>query len=423
MSGRILIWVAALAVSSAPSLVVLTALPSEATSVKKTTIKVVLTSPKGVRAQVRLKRGSRVHEVVKEADAPRKAVHKVKVPPGTYRVRAKRTVVEGTTYVAVVDKRAVRARSGTTARVTATWAPVGKTTRVSVASDGTQARRDSYAPAISADGRYIAFKSTARSLVPGDTNRKSDVFVRDRVTGTTTRVSVASDGTEATGRSDEPTISGDGRYIAFESRARNLLPGRTAKRGHVYVHNRVTGATRLVSVAPGGAQADSPSSSPAISGDGRYIVFESQASNLVPGGTNGVIHVFVHDRVARTTALATVASDGTQANSYSYNPAISGNGRYVAFDSEAGNLVPDDTQRPWWAEIRSIPDVFMHDRLTGSTIRISVASDGTEAGKASFNAAISGDGRYVAYESFASNLVPADTNKRFDVFLWQRPGR
>ena len=164
-----------------------------------------------------------------------------------------------------------------------------------MATDGTQANGDSASPAISADGRYVAFGSDASNLVPGDTNGTSDVFVRDLRSGTTQRVSVATDGTQANGDSDSPAISADGRYVAFASYASNLVPGDTNGTADVFVRDLRSGTTRRVSVATDGTQANGDSGSPAISADGRYVAFESDASNLVPGDTNHCVDVFVRD--------------------------------------------------------------------------------------------------------------------------------
>jgi Tol biopolymer transport system component len=289
----------------------------------------------------------------------------------------------------------------------------GQTTRVSVASDGTQGNGESRYPSISADGRYVAFMSYASNLVPGDTNGKADVFVHDRLTGQTTRVSVASDGTQGNGDSwGWPSISADGRYVAFESSASNLVPGDTNGRADIFVHDRLTGQTTRVSVASDGTQGNNSSVWPSISADGRYVAFMSYASNLVPGDTNGALDIFVHDRLTGQTTRVSVASDGTQGNGYSWDSSISADGRYVAFESWASNLVPGDTNGK--------QDIFVHDRLTGQTTRVSVASDGTEGNNNSGWPSISADGRYVAFHSDASNLVPGDTNGRADVFVAMR---
>ena len=171
----------------------------------------------------------------------------------------------------------------------------GTTRRVSLASDGTQANDFSENPAISADGRYVAFDSVASNLVPGDTNQPSDVFVRDLRSGTTRLVSLAMNGAQANDSSDYPAISADGRYVAFRSFATNLVPGGTNGSEDVFVRDLRSGTTRRVSVAPGGRQANGESFTPAISADGRYVAFDSSASNLVPGDTNHASDVFVRD--------------------------------------------------------------------------------------------------------------------------------
>jgi hypothetical protein len=173
---------------------------------------------------------------------------------------------------------------------------IGTTTRVSVASDGTQGNSGSAWSAISADGRYVAFESYASNLMPGDTNGVRDIFVHDRQTGQTNRVSVASGGIQSNNFSELASISADGRYVAFYSGASNLVPGDTNGAGDVFVHDRQTGQTSRVSVASDGMQGNSGSLAPSISADGRYVAFHSIASNLVPGDTNGATDVFVHER-------------------------------------------------------------------------------------------------------------------------------
>ena len=287
----------------------------------------------------------------------------------------------------------------------------GETTRVSVASDRTEGNGGSYRPSISADGRFVAFYSYASNLVPDDKGH-DDVFVHDRQTGATTRVSVASDGTQANGHSHIPSVSADGRFVAFYSYASNLVPGDTNGTHDIFVHDRQTGETTRVSVASDGAQANSYSYVSAISADGRFVAFESYASNLVPADTNGGYDIFVHDRQTGQTTRVSVASDGAEGNQTSEQPSISAHGRFVAFRSSASNLVPGDMNG--WL------DVFVHDRQTGETTRVSVASDGTQGNNWSSSASISGDGRVVAFESHASNLVPGDTNGYKDVFVRDR---
>ena len=290
----------------------------------------------------------------------------------------------------------------------------GDTTRVSVDSSGAQANNYSRFPAISADGRYVAFESEASNLVAGDTNGTGDVFVHDRQTGATTRVSVDSSGVEANGSSEASAISGDGRYVAFSSYASNLVDGDTNGMVDIFVHDRQTGATTRVSVDSGGAQANDNSSSfhVAISWDGRYVAFQSDASNLVAGDTNGTGDVFVHDRQTGLTTRVSVASGGTEANASSSGPDLSDDGRYVAFSSSATNLVSGDTN--------SKADVFVHDLQTGATTRVSVDSTGVEANMGGGSAEISGDGRYVMFSSDSYNLVAEDEVFDGQVYLHDR---
>jgi Tol biopolymer transport system component len=280
---------------------------------------------------------------------------------------------------------------------------------VNLASDGAEADNASYLPAISADGRYVAFSSFATNLVPGDTNVSTDVFVYDRKTGLSDRVSVDSAGNQGNSFSEFSAISADGRYVAFVSVATNLVLGDTNGEGDIFVRDRQTGLTERVAVASGGTQGDRGSSSPAISADGRYVAFASYATNLVPGDTNGDWDIFVRDRQTSVTERVSVDSLGNQGNDDSITAAISADGRYVAFRSYASNLVPGDTN--------SRSDIFVHDRQTGLTERVSVDSAGNEGNAYSFSPAISADGRYGAFGSYASNLVPDDTNGRSDIFV------
>ena len=267
-------------------------------------------------------------------------------------------------------------------------------------------------PSISADGRFVAFAAWARNLAPGDTNGFGDVFVHDRGTGTTERLSVDRTGTEANDTIHQPAISGDGHVVAFVSAATNLVPGDTNGQADVFVHDRPSGTTERVSVNSAGAEGDGSSERPTLSADGRYVAFSSSATNLVPGDTNGQSDVFVHDRRTGTTERVSVDSAGTEANGWSERPSISADGRFVAFCSYATNLVPRDTNGRW--------DEFVHDRQTHTTERVSVDSAGTEGNGDSRGASLSADGRFVAFASDANNLVPWDTNSVTDVFVRDR---
>jgi Tol biopolymer transport system component len=286
------------------------------------------------------------------------------------------------------------------------------TERVSVDSLGVEGNDSSYSASISADGRYVAFPSWADNLVPGDSNGSRDVFVHDRQTDVTERVSVSSLGVQGNGDSDYSSISANGRYVAFRSGANNLVPGDTKPWWDVFVHDRMTGATERVSVNSSGKQGNEDSCCPSISADGRYVAFHSEANNLVPGDTNGRGDVFAHDRQTGVTERVSVSSSGVQGNDWSSGHSISADGRYVAFHSEANNLVPGDTN--------GTLDVFVHDRMTGATDRVSVDSSGVEGNQRSDIPSISADGRYVAFASVADNLVPGDTNGRGDVFAHDR---
>jgi Tol biopolymer transport system component len=302
-----------------------------------------------------------------------------------------------------------------------------QTARVSVTSVGTEVNYDSGHSSLSADARYVAFSSEATNVVPNDTNEVEDVFVHDRETGETTRVSIASDGTQSNKLAWLPSISADGRFVAFNSEATNLTSNPVHGGSDVFVHDRQTGETTQISRAMNGGAGNGWSGRPAISGDGRYIAFLSYASNLTPNHTNGYLDVFVHDRQTGETRQLSVASDGTLGDDESGDPAISADGRFVAFASEATNLVPGDSNAYCPIDGPYDPncqDVFVHDLHTGETTRVSVASDGTEGNSGSGSSysenPLSADGRYVAFWSWASNLVPGDTNNAPDVFIHDR---
>jgi Tol biopolymer transport system component len=284
----------------------------------------------------------------------------------------------------------------------------GTTERVSVDSSGTQGNGSCLVPSISADGRFVTFSSFASNLVSGDTNGTSDIFVHDRQTGTTERVSVDSSGTEGNGPCYNPSISADDRFVAFSSDASNLVSGDTNGTADVFVHDRQTGTTERVSVDSSGAQGNGNGYYSSISSDGRFVTFSSSASNLVSGDTNGKSDVFVHDRQTGTTERVSVDSSGTQGNGNGDYPSISANGRLVAFQSDASNLVSVDTNGTF--------DIFVHDRQTGTTVLVSVDSSGTQGNSFSITPSISADGRFVAFDSLASNLVSGDTNGTEDLF-------
>ena len=289
----------------------------------------------------------------------------------------------------------------------------GITTIVSISSSGAPGNDMSEWPAISADGRFVAFYSYASNLVNGDTNGFEDIFVHDRQTGSTSRVSISSDGDQANNWSDYPTLSADGRFVAFRSNASNLVAGDTNNAGEVFVHDRQTGSTNRVAVNSTGDQGNNSSDSPRLSADGRYVAFSSPASNLVSGDTNNVSDVFVHDRQTGVTTLVSVSSTGEKGNFWSDYPTLSADGRFVVFMSGSTNLVTGDSNG-------YVADVFVHDRQTGVTSRISESSAGDQGNGSSDGPTLSADGHFVAFQSAASNLVTGDTNGHRDIFIQDR---
>jgi Tol biopolymer transport system component len=288
----------------------------------------------------------------------------------------------------------------------------GATERISVDTAGNQADGLSSGAAVSADGRYVAYGSAATNLAPDDTNGLYEIFVRDRQTGTTQRVSVDSSGAEANGQSYNVAISGDGAHVAFASAAGNLVPGDTNAKTDIFIHDRQASTTERVSVDGSGNEADGDSDLPAISADGRYVAFDSIASNLAPADTNDTNDVFVRDRQTGSTTRVSVDSLGNQGDGGSHAPDLSADGRYAVFESYTTNLVPADTN--------GFEDIFVHDLQAGSTERLSVDSMGHQGDDDSYAVTISGAGRYAAFESHSTNLVPGDTNGEEDVFVHDR---
>jgi Tol biopolymer transport system component len=284
--------------------------------------------------------------------------------------------------------------------------------RVSVDGSGAQGDFNSTAPSLSADGRYVAFESAASNLVAGDTNGESDVFVYDRQTNSIERVSVDGSGAQANGGSYSSSISADGRYVAFKSLATNLVSGDTNICYDIFVYDRQLDGIERVSVDGSGTQGDGHSENPSISADGRYVAFHSNSSNLVAGDTNGTYDIFVYDRQADSIERVSLDGSGAQVNGSSYSASISADGSCVAFESDATNLVAVDTN--------SSTDIFVYDRLSDSIERVSIDGSGTQGDDASYSPSISADGRYVAFYSESTNLVGSDTNAKGDVFVYDR---
>ncbi|HYD70521.1 hypothetical protein [Azospirillum sp.] len=286
----------------------------------------------------------------------------------------------------------------------------GIVARVSVDSGGVEANNLSLNARIAGNGGYVVFQSLAANLVEGDTNRTHDVFLKDLTTGVTTRVSVNASGEEADGWCINPAVSADGRYVVFESAAANLVSGDGNRQPDLFLRDTLAGTTVRVTNGIGGSQPNGPSSRPVISDDGRYVAFTSAAANLVAGDTNGQVDVFVYDTRTRALRRVSVDSDGAQARGMSYEAAISGNGRYVAFTSTASNLVPEEDG----GDRNKAPDVFIHDLYTRATTRVAL---GTEPNDWAGAPSLSDNGRLIAFQSLATNLISEDTAGRWTVFV------
>jgi Tol biopolymer transport system component len=370
------------------------------------------------------------------------------------------------------------------------------TERVSVSSTGTEAGDGSFAPDISPDGRFVVFGSAASNLVEGDTNGQADIFVADRRSRKIERVNVSGSGGQANAHSFDPAITPDGRFVAFSSFAANLVTGDTNAHADVFVFDRVSRTTERVSLSGTGAEANADVSKARISRDGRFVAFATTASNLVPGDTNHDLHfnpladVFVRDRQTATTERVSLDTAGHELSTASRSPALDATGRYVAFEA-ANTVLLRDRQTQTTSTISpsggvpsmsadarfvayfatnpsdGLHDVFVYDRttgvvervttstvfdqfgvgaefelsadgrhlaltsdlafspanlyeydrVTGSTTLVSVPATGGTPNLWSEMPAISGDGRFVAFASFASNLVPADANGQEDIFV------
>lgn len=293
---------------------------------------------------------------------------------------------------------------------------LGTTERVSIGPGATQGNGPVYnpvgwdgPPTISTDGRYVAFASSASNHVVGDLNFYPDVFVRDRTAGAIRAVDVTAAGMVSRfGLSYYSSISSNGQKVAFFSVAPDLTVGPLPPSPLIYARDIAAGSTDRVSVLSSGALAFGQSGQPAISGNGRFVVFASMA-HLVTNDINPGNDIFLHDLVTHKTTLVSVSSAGVQGNGGSISPAISSDGRYVAFGSIATNLVLNDTN--------GVRDYFVRDRQTGKTERVSVGTGGVQTnGHSAGGVSISPDGRYVAFASSATNIgstAPSSVNKLF----------
>jgi len=308
------------------------------------------------------------------------------------------------------------------------------TRRVSETADHQSPNFHSEKPFLSDDGRYIAFQSESTNLAPGgDGNNATDVFVVDVAGGAPVRVSTSAAGTEGNNISRLGTpnrglpgnaISGNGQLIAFLSLANNLVPNDTNNDWDVFVKDRISGDIRRVSVTSSGGEANTPGNAfrwrtyanlngePALSQDGRYVVFSSFASNLVANDRNDLMDIFRHDLLTGETILVSISSSGAQGNGDSDMPSVSQDGNCVAFRSLSGNINHD----PLRPDNNSQYDIYLRELSSGVTRRISQAYDGGETNNVSYYPRINAECTQISYVSWADNLVPGDTNETLDVF-------
>jgi Tol biopolymer transport system component len=286
----------------------------------------------------------------------------------------------------------------------------GTTTCVSLNSNGHEGNQDSNASSISADGTLIAFDSAATNLAGNKCdNGFNHIFVHDLRAGTTTCVSVRTNGDEGNGDSFDPSISADGRVVVFQSTATNLANRCSNGNAHIYMHNLTTGETSCVSLNNEGEQSNGNSTLARVSSDGRFVVFQSDTTNFTQRCSNGFRHIFVRDTVEDRTICASLDNHGTQGNNDSVQPSISSDGRFVAFSSAANNLTGNRC-------VAGNVQVFVRDRANEKTKCASVGPKKVEGNSQSINPSISANGALVTFESDSNNLVKTDTNGLRDVF-------
>jgi len=283
----------------------------------------------------------------------------------------------------------------------------GETVRCSTDSSGLEGNNNSSLVSLNSDGRYVAFQSNATNLVAGDSNGRTDVFRKDLQTDETIRVSTDSSGLEVNEDSYSPGISSDGRYVVFSSDANNLVAGDTNGRTDIFRKDLQTNETIRVSTDSSGLQVNDDSTYPSLSPDGRYVAFQSDATNLVAGDTNGRTDVFRKDIQTGETIRVSTDSSGNQAGSNSSSPAINADGRYVAFKSLA-SFSPGDTNQYYY-------DVYRKDIVTGQVLLCSSNAEGNAGPSTSNTASISSDGRYVSLYSM-STLVPGAGNAYGNIY-------
>lgn len=286
----------------------------------------------------------------------------------------------------------------------------GHTVRVSGSAAGAAGNGISYSPVASGDGSRVAYHSSSTNLVTADGDSDYDVYAWDAASGSVTLVSVSTAGVTGNDWSYLPSISENGRYIAFESDASNLDGTDANGEADVYLRDLTAHTTKRITVSTTGGDSNGASWEPKVSADGRYVMFYSDASNLVAGDTNSDYDVFVRDTVNNTTTRVSVADDETQISDAT-GLAMSSDGRYVLFSTWDG-LAAGDTN--------SQVDIYLRDCVAGTTELVSKSSMGVCGNEPSYDAAISGDGRYVLVQSYATNLAAGDVNTHEDLYLRDR---
>ncbi len=280
---------------------------------------------------------------------------------------------------------------------------------VSVSATGDQPDQASFDADVTADGRWVVFVSRGTNLLPGDTNDTRDIFLSEVETGEITRINTGPAGQQTDSYSGRPQISSDGRYVVYYNTSDVILEEDANGFTDIYLFDRETGANELVSLSSTGAQGNDDSFFARLTDDGRYVVFTSDASNLVPGDTNGLKDVFVRDRQLGETYRVSVSSSGAEADDEPYTASISNDGRFVTFDNDATNLVAGGTTGF---------EVYLHDRVTAETTLVSSGLGGQGGDGTSWKTRISGDGKWLTFESRASDLVVGDVNGAKDIFLY-----
>ncbi|HRJ78756.1 MAG TPA: hypothetical protein PLF37_09600 [Planctomycetota bacterium] len=278
---------------------------------------------------------------------------------------------------------------------------------------GGQSNGTSRNASFSADGSYVAFESDATNLVSGDTNGVTDVFVAwFWIQCVRFRLSVDSSGNEANGPSFKPRASFSADGVVFESDATNLVAGDTNGVRDVFVHRRGPATTVRISVATGGVQGNATSANGSISADGSVAAFQSDANNLVAGDSNNRTDVFVHALASSSSSCVSVDGAGVHGNDHSTSPELSAHGRWIVFKSSSTNLVAGDTN--------AVDDIFMRDVQSGTTLRQSFSSAGVQGNGNCGSPRISASGDSICFDSLADNLVTGDTNSAADTFVTQR---